>query len=489
MSKRRQLTEEEKLQLAPRPYTRVTTAHPLWYVCNQTVKDAGGNILSSGPAGPYKQLGLTICRKSGIHWPGAKKAIAQGTVINNPYSVSTITYFGGGGSYGGYSPINGSFDATGPGSITAWLATAWGGYNAASLPEPPTSLSDVVADLKLSCLDRIDKSKFGFGEDIAEIGKLIDTLKHPVDTIYQLAEELAPSLEVVARTKGKKKKKAAMSRLARTYLAVKYGLVQVIWTAANAADLYRDQVDQAINAQYTKPKMFPKRFTARANKNWTDQNSADVTVAGCVFSGTRECSRQVRVGILYEVRDPSLREGFPWKVGLRAKDILPTAWAVMPMSWLVDQYVNIGHCIRAVENLADPDVHVLAGYIGVKTVTRETLTATSYNPRGIWSSDWEVTVSGDTVGREEASYNRSPWVPSIADVLPNVQVPSVTGIAETAIMAASKLKEALPALKQLTTKDLGYAQRRYGSEAALNRVLSQMFYPENINPSRPIRFP
>lgn len=136
-----------------------------------------------------------------------------------------------------------------------------------------------------------------------------------------------------------------------------------------------------------------------------------------VHTKRRKGKDETSAGILYSVSNPL--QGFRFKYGLRNKDIPVTIWAVVPYSFMIDRVFHISAALRAVTNLADPDVHILAAWSRSKIEDEETLS---------FDSNWTypnsvpgvatVYVEGSKHKNKTFSYTRDVWKPTVADAIP-----------------------------------------------------------------------
>jgi hypothetical protein len=123
----------------------------------------------------------------------------------------------------------------------------------------------------------------------------------------------------------------------------------------------------------------------------------------------------VRAGILYEVSNPVVN--FQYKYGLRFKDIPTTLWAVLPLSFMVDRFVNISNFFGGATNLLDPNVKILGAWV---TSKRERLQ--SIGVRSISESGYTSTIVPDDIVDKTFLYAREVWEPSLVDAIPSLDI-------------------------------------------------------------------
>jgi hypothetical protein len=172
-----------------------------------------------------------------------------------------------------------------------------------------------------------------------------------------------------------------------------------------------------LEAQSTDVSYRPERQTARSIEplekvrasgsqaiQWWNSNT-QTYVVNC-----RE-TIDLRLGILYEIDNPVA--DIWYKYGLRVKDIPETAWNLLPLSFMVDRFINISNSVRGLTNLSDPNVDILTGWIVTKREFVLEYTLTALNESG-----YTHIVTPDTVYRREFTYQREVWEPGLQDTIP-----------------------------------------------------------------------
>jgi hypothetical protein len=229
----------------------------------------------------------------------------------------------------------------------------------AQAPSDPTSTATV---------DLQNRAKNGFilrairegnafqgGTFIGEIGQTIRGLKHPALALrtglnaYRQAAKRATrsasgsrrSLTADAyRLLSRKKKRAVTKALTGTWFEFNFGWRQNVRDIENAKSALEELAFRTLFQR----KVFS--YTA----SMTDNSLVDYDVFDLSYAKVKSIRRQWSsescrymgaVG-LDDIRFPSLA-GY-W--GVTASDFLPTVWEVMPYSWVVDYFVNIGEIIE-----------------------------------------------------------------------------------------------------------------------------------------------
>jgi hypothetical protein len=329
--------------------------------------------------------------------PEYRRKIRLGMIINNPCTYTSEKRTESEGSYHvkynyGSPPI----EYTDTGLLTSWQMDA---LNVGFL-DLLTDTSEREA--KLQALTNIDSTPYQFGEDLLELRETIRFLRSPLKPLLNLSIAVQRSLrkERLAR-----KLKNLTLEGSNTYLAYRFALSPLIRSAADAVDAFASGT-----------RVPPVRRTARGFNDDTKSSGdqVDMTSIGRIFDRTTTVVDQRRAAILYEVSNPI--HDMTFNLGLRAKDIPETLWAVMPYSFMVDRLVDISGFTRAVTNLLDPAVTILAASTTHRKEAQKTCSV-----RRVSYSNYTFTTLG--VGyRTDTSftYDRKVWHPTFKDAVPEI---------------------------------------------------------------------
>jgi hypothetical protein len=183
-------------------------------------------------------------------------------------------------------------------------------------------------------------------------------------------------------------------------------------------------IENAIQAIVTKAELHLRR-TSRSKVAVEDiqSSSHDGSYGGHPFSGTPAMSGAMlvtntsrisyHVGLIYEAQQ---RDWLIDKLGLRNKDLIVTAYEVIPLSFMLDRIINVKKALSSLINLVDPTVDVLGGFV----VKRETQTHT------VQMTEWSIDAANKSVSsfaplphiEETFSMTREEWLPNISTALP-----------------------------------------------------------------------
>lgn len=289
----------------------------------------------------------------------------------------------------------------------------------------PTQLSSDLLGMtelaKAECLAKIDSTPYQMGEDIGEIANTLRFLEKQADLVDDLNGHFKQVLRgnySLLKSPGVRRllqhTKSGLDSQARAHLVLSFGYGQLVRSISNAMEAY-DERDRALPVQ----RKATSRKTNKASKyevirrGWS--NSPD---AADYFTRFASLYDDVKATVLYHQHDPA--SDFRFKLGLRGKDLLPTAWALVPASWFVDSFYNISDSIKAVENILDPSIVIDRAWI-----TTETNSMDVYQYTHSVNSGWNYTGSGAPYESLTHYKERRPWKPTVYDAFPSrVKVPT-----------------------------------------------------------------
>lgn len=348
--------------------------------------------------------------------PGYARRIAMGEIINNPCVYSVAKTLAGYGSYlANQIGLNNTY--TGDGGSMTLFQTSLTGVSYI----PPTELSmrdtgSMVSEAKFYAIANIDPTPYAFAEDAGEIRETLKFLRKPFSSLLRMGKNFEKEVykRHVLRNKGvtlrfgKRKLKYHAADVAGAWAEYRFA----------AAPLVRSAMDALEAATWYEGITPPKRKTARGfvSEIGNDSDLKRYQHGGGAYDDYRRTithTLDVAAGILYAVSNPI--EDLQWRLGMRVKDVPETVWQLMPLSFMLDRFVDISRTIRGITNLLDPQVSVYAGWTTIRDELEQTLRFETQVVPG-----WDVTVNGDKVTKTQYSYIRDRWIPSLSDTVPSI---------------------------------------------------------------------
>lgn len=291
-----------------------------------------------------------------------------------------------------------------------------GGINSNTPPSILAVPSSISADVRNRCirkfLDSIDsaQSSFEAGQDLGEYKETVRSIQHPLGPLKDKILSYLSSLEKVKRSR--RKPESLAKTLADTYLEYHFGWQPLVNDVASAiADCGRFRFPT-----------IPIRASAKATFSSVDSVDSN-TFLGVQFL------RKVRTTSTYQVRYkgavrvknllPDGRLPILQSLQLTPDKWLPTAWDLLPYSWMADYFINIGEVIRGFSALSS-DI----AWGCVTTRNRTTSQFAEWVPS--WPSFSPFVVQsmvhscfGGSGSLWASSVNRSPF--TSADLIPSLQ--------------------------------------------------------------------
>lgn len=405
------------------PYQRVRTRSDT--PTTQFYETHGIQGVSDSTEGPYQDSYKNEYIED-VVTPGYREIIRRGGIVNNSCVYTCDSRKSSGSGFGHFELSGYIWECSGAVTQHVKNATGLGG------PAPVVSVDDGRATAKLRAIAAMDSSAYAFGEDIGEIGETIRFLRRPMTSLHRLSKEYRKDLNKVLRKKriNVRDAKQMAKAHADAWLEYRFAVSPLVRSASDLLESFD-----------TMPKTPPPRQTARGFSRDSDSDSTESSVYNggttFVFKQTREVTRSDKASILYQVSNPVY--DWRWRYGLRNKDIPETIWQLVPYSFMVDRVLDVSSAVRAITNLADPSLSILAASVTTKHENKF-----SYQHVNQIRSGLTCTVNGNTVTDTSFSYTRDTWRPSLSDTVPQFKpaglVDDLTKIADLTSLILSNFR-------------------------------------------------
>ncbi len=338
----------------------------------------------------------------------------EGEIVINPcvHVKETLETIGSG--HYTWLRTNGDLhDEVGPG-LTDMQIQRYPGYMQ-GIPAEPEPSYNMVEAAKLQAFGNIDRSPYGFAEDIAEMRETLKFLRDPLKSLSQLAELM--------------RAKANRQLLRKSNILSYADVMSDLWLEYQFAmsPLARSAYD-LVQSVVQKEPVRPKRRLARGGSEFSDKAANSGVKFTWRSSATIGVKTEVHAGIWYEHANPIV--DWRYKYGLRFKDIPETLWAIVPLSFMVDRVLDISKSMRGLVAFLDPSVKILGAWTSEK---KEVTTTRTWE--GHVSPIVQSVLRGDldTISVKTESYSREPWEPALGDLIPEFRVGN---LADTSIKIA-----------------------------------------------------
>lgn len=264
---------------------------------------------------------------------------------------------------------------------------------------PRDLFGTVSSTSQFKALANVDQTPYEMIEDIGEIKETLGFLRSPFSSIYALSSQFNKEGRRVARRRGITLPKA----LAGLWLTWRFAFLPLVRSTINVME------GLATGDRTSKTRRISRGFFSVSEKVSEDVVSGSAH-SEQVFTHIIEDSS----GVIYEVSNPV--NGLRYTFGLRLKDLPVGLWQLVPLSFMIDRFFDISSMIRGLTAIADPSVEFLAGFTVRKDSRDVRVTFTDHDFYEILSLD------SDEVFNKHFEYIRTPWIPSVEDTLPPIDI-------------------------------------------------------------------
>lgn len=356
--------------------------------------------------------------------PGYKQLIGAGAVINNDCYIRQVRSRTPTGSRTVHWQDQPHKFNNMQGHVLRYLASADG--FSFSFPSGP-DLSYVIPSLKTEVLAKLDPPEEQLAEDVAEIGGLIAVLRNPLKELVPYLGKWLSSLRYqIERRKAWRarwvKRRFPDNRRTRRQVSERqlrrWAKRDLRYAHAQAWLAVRNVIIPTANSAFAAGRAIamwnhyhhPARRSETASRTARDMKEVGMDNGYRVYQGTGTIRVTARANIFYQVT-PMLLPGSAQKLGLRLKDLPATAWNVIPYSYLINRFIDIEAVIKAVVNMSDPSIQLLACSTSVRTVKEGVWGMTERSPY-----PYIVSLQAGSETVKDYTYDRRVWYYSYDDL-------------------------------------------------------------------------
>lgn len=347
-----------------------------------------------------------------VSTPNAKKIIADGGIINNPFSYTLSETRAPIGTRTSKTVTNGKTTQTlyqSGANAAYWLDYMKPVFTHAT----PPNIGDMLLSTRLKALAKVDSSDFAFGEDAAEISETVKTLRQGIRLIRAPLTEVRAIANRIKKASRKNERLLNMNHydaLNSAYLQYRFALTPLVKSTMDVIEVISKDLEPLV-----------KRYASRQAERASDTSVSVVDTGPFRFTQTRVTDVEARAVILYSIIK-QIGMGWQRQLGFRGKDIAPTVWAVTRLSFMVDRVFDISSALKGFANLMDSNVNILAASYSRKTVVTTTTLVEAVsqmpNPNTTITRSPHVGV----IETLSVSKSRTPWVPNPFDLVPPLRV-------------------------------------------------------------------
>lgn len=316
---------------------------------------------TSVPGSPYpdpvqttnQSVGTAINSKTGINNPQYRQQIRAGQNASTEFSGHKTSYVPNQAEMTYYQP-----NGFGPGLLARWdfKGTFVVGHNVITEHAKDSSTVEQEALIQLYRRVKAQHQKFSGLTFLGELGQAVKMIKRPAESLFRGVESYLDALR--KRSKGvSKTTKTGRSRrkkiLADTWLEYSFGwapLVSDVKSAAQALAAWKVSRDGFDERRYrissSKQSLFP-------GISLTDVVPINVHPGLSMpfdmhVKGSWDCTVRYLVGLSYKTSVPSGSAAHLAELaGFKFSEFIPTAWELLPWSFLIDYFSSVGDVLSA----------------------------------------------------------------------------------------------------------------------------------------------
>nr|UJQ85047.1 MAG: hypothetical protein 1 [Leviviridae sp.] len=226
-------------------------------------------------------------------------------------------------------------------------ATASSTYNGlvvpTVLPAFPASVAQRAKDIaNMRCISKYQKeiSTFSGATFLGELRKTVHMIRHPASSLGEYTRSYLTRMSKLRRTMPRKNFSKVLSE---TWLEYSFGVAPLVNDIFNIAEASIRRFEPCII------RLSASGFDATATSTWT-AHSGGVTsfVIGYPKSTIHICKHTTTIGVNRELtQGTTALERIVEYGNFNLSDIVPTAWELLPFSFLIDYFSNIGDILSA----------------------------------------------------------------------------------------------------------------------------------------------
>lgn len=335
--------------------------------------------------------------------PAFKEMSAAGQLINSPVTSKKCTFSMNQKTGWGHEHAASVSD----GAIYKGVAT-WGLGTVPLGFDPPTALcptGSMITAAVTKAMANVDQPVVQGLAFAGELQQTIDLLKHPFSALSKFfARPLKKRKKYGPNKKGKGyswtteweiNRNAAIGAIASQTLAFNFGVLPLMHDIEGIFEALVFRHPQVL-------RQTARGFQQDAQSAFFPGNYAASGFVETVFSLAIQEDVSVRAGVLYAFKGETLASA----LGVRLRDIPAAAWELLPWSFVLDWFANVGDIVSGLTALCTNDL--LTQWVTITRKQTVVQAVTSFRT----TSPWGVVINcQDSAACTYETYSRTPMTP------------------------------------------------------------------------------
>jgi len=340
--------------------------------------------------------------------PGFRKRISAGESISSPCSrlISSLSETPSSVNYLRRDAISSYLRVIQNGLFSAYCSE--GPSTSSLMPWASADLPTRVDSAIVSAYAKMNSPVFQGQVFAAEALKTLAMLRHPLASLQKLTASVLTKQKSLVR-QGLSVSKAS----ANAWLEYRYGWKPLMldvkdFSSALGTERFPNKVLRSSSASNSS---FRKDWNGRVYDGSYSRVLADLHV---------EYDSRVKAGVRYRIHDPDAASFENLAFGLSLNHLPSTLWELVPYSFVVDWFVNVGDWLNAI--IPNPNIHILSNYSSTLISESRSLRYTGVEFRNGYDNTWSSTGTSGNLSRSLLSYSRTVdiKVPSLPTFNPNL---------------------------------------------------------------------
>lgn len=227
-------------------------------------------------------------------------------------------------------------------------------------------------------------------ETLSDLNKIVSMLRKPFKSIVDLLRRMFQSAAKRRQTSRRLTKSKAM---ADAWLEYRYGWRPLLMDADTLFMAAHRTLERSKRRVVTRA---GDRIASSAIRNTDPHVHGGFSTAG---SWSISIKKSVNVGVICDIKPRNSIEGLNELLGTRPSDLPASFWAVIPYSFVVDQFVGVQDWLQAITPVPGVDVRGHWATTCAKTIEKRSASCTWPTPAAPGTVRWEGSF-----GSEEKTY-------------------------------------------------------------------------------------